>query len=84
LLGYELEFLTIEGSKIPSRFLKTYKQPELGIEGYDKGAAILLEFFKKELEQYRSPELLPLGHQIIETCLNGGSVEDYEKLIPKK
>lgn len=84
LLGYELEFLTIEGSKIPSRFLKTYKQPELGIEGYDKGAAILSEFFRKELEQYRTPELLPLGHQIIETCLNGGSVEDYEKLIPKK
>ncbi len=32
LLGYDLEFLTIEGSKIPSRFLKTYKQPELGVE----------------------------------------------------
>ncbi|MDP2237320.1 MAG: DUF4914 family protein [Bacteroidales bacterium] len=84
LLGYELEFLTIEGSKIPSRFLKTYKQPEVGFEGYDKGAAILTEFFKKELEQYRTPELSELGHRIIDTCLNNGTVEDYEKLITRK
>lgn len=84
LLGYELEFLTIEGSKIPSRFLKTYKQPEVGMEGYDKGAAILTEFFKKELEQYRTPELSELGHRIIETCLNNGTVEDYERLITRK
>lgn len=84
LLGYELEFLTIEGSKIPSRFLKTYKQPELGFEGYDKGAEILTKFFHKELEQYRTPDLSELGHRIIETCLNNGSLDDYEKLIPKK
>ncbi len=84
LLGYELEFLTIEGAKIPSRFLKTYKQPEVGFEGYNKGAAILTEFFRKELEQYRTPELSPLGHQIIDTCLNNGTVEDYEALIPRK
>ena len=84
LLGYELEFLTIEGAKIPSRFLKTYKQPEVGFEGYNKGAAILTEFFRKELEQYRTAELSPLGHQIIDTCLNGGTVEDYEALIPRK
>lgn len=84
LLGYELEFLTIEGSKIPSRFLKTYKQPELGFEGYDKGAAILSAFFKKELPQYLTPELSELGHRIIQTCLNDGSLEDYEALIPKK
>jgi len=84
LLGYELEYLTIEGSKIPSRFLKTYKQPDVGFEGYDKGAAMLIEFFTKELQQYRKPELSELGHRIIEVCLNGGTVEEYEKLIPKK
>ena len=84
LLGYELEFLTIEGSKIPSRFLKTYKQAEVGFEGYDKGAKILEEFFKKELEKFRTPELSPLGHQIIDTCLANGKVEDYYKLIPKR
>ncbi len=84
LLGYELEFLTIEGSKIPSRFLKTYRQDHVGIEAYDKGAQILFDFFKRELEQYRTPELSELGHRIIETCLNNGTVEDYERLIPKK
>lgn len=84
LLGYEMEFLTIEGSKIPSRFLKTYRQDQVGTEAYDKGAQILFDFFKRELEQYRTPELSELGHRIIETCLNNGTVEEYEKLIPKK
>lgn len=84
LLGYELEFLTIEGSKIPSRFLKTYKQPQLGMEAYEKGAAILYDFFRRELEKYRTPELSELGHRIIETCLSNGTAADYEKLIPKK
>lgn len=83
LLGYEMEFLTIEGAKIPSRFLKTYKQPEVGMEGYDKGAEILTAFFKKELEQYRTPDLSDLGHRIIDTCLNNGTVEEYERLIPR-
>jgi hypothetical protein len=84
LLGYELEYLTIEGSKIPSRFLKTYKQPDVGMDAYDKGAGILMEFFKKELQQYRTPELSELGHKIIDICLNDGTVEKYEALIPKK
>jgi hypothetical protein len=81
LLGYELNYLTIEGAKIPSRFLQVHKQPEMGVEGYDKGAEILYDFFKKELQQYLVPELNPLGRQIIEACLNGASVEDYEKFI---
>jgi hypothetical protein len=84
LLGYELEYMTIEGNKIPSRFLKTYKQDNVGTKGYDKGAEILFEFFKRELQQYRTPELSELGHRIIDTCLSNGTVEDYEQLIPKK
>ncbi len=84
LLGYELEFLTIEGSKIPSRFLKTYKQPEMGNEGYDKGAEILTTFFFNELQQFLTDELSPLGRRIIETCLSGGTAEQYEQLIPRK
>ena len=83
LLGYELNYLTIEGSKIPSRFLKVYKQPEVGFEGYDKGAAMLSEFFKKELQQYKVEGLSDLGREIIETCINGGGVDDYNKLIKK-
>ena len=82
LLGYELNYVTIEGSKIPSRFLKVYKQPEVTEAGYDKGATILYDFFRKELPQYLQPDLNPLGKAIIEACLNGASVEDYNSLIP--
>ncbi len=82
LLGYELNFLSIEGAKIPSRFLQVYKQPEVGFEGYDKGADILREFFKKELPQYLTPELHPVGRKIIEACLADASVEDYNDIIP--
>ncbi len=84
LLGSELNLLTIEGSKIPSRFLKVYKQPEVGFEGYDAGAEILFDFFKKELPQYLTPELADKGKKIIEACLAGASVDDYLKIIPQK
>ena len=57
LLGYELNYLTLEGTKIPSRFLQVYRQTEVGIEGYDAGANMLFDFFKKELEKFKTPEL---------------------------
>ncbi|OQB00163.1 MAG: hypothetical protein BWY22_00090 [Bacteroidetes bacterium ADurb.Bin217] len=82
LLGYELNYLTLEGSKIPSRFLQVHKQPEVGTEGYDAGAEILMDFFRQELQKYDSPDLSPLGKKIIAACLSGASVEDYEQLIP--
>ena len=81
LLGYELNYLTIEGAKIPSCFLQVHKQTEMGTEGYDKGAEKLYDFFKSELKQYLVPELHPLGRQIIEACLNGASVADYASFI---
>lgn len=82
LLGYELNYLTIEGAKIPSRFLQVHRQPEVGVAGYDAGAEMLIEFFKKELEQFLTPELNPLGRKIIEACLANASVEDYNEIIP--
>jgi hypothetical protein len=82
LLGYELNYLTIEGAKIPSRFLKVYKQDEVGEDGYDKGAEMLYDFFRRELPQYLQDDLLPLGRKIIEACLNGASVEEYNELLP--
>ncbi len=82
LLGYELNYLTIEGAKIPSRFLKPYRQTELGTEGYDAGATILEEFFRRELVKYLTPELDPTGRKIIEACMNGATVDDYNELIP--
>jgi hypothetical protein len=84
LLGYELNYLTIEGSKIPSRFLKVYRQESVGFEGYDKGADILTAFFMEQLPQYLVPELSDLGKQIIETCLEGGNIEQYEQLISRR
>jgi hypothetical protein len=82
ILGYELNYLTIEGAKIPSRFLKVYRQKEVGEEGYDAGAEILYNFFRKEISKYLTPELLPLGRQIIEACLNGVPAEEYNKFLP--
>ena len=82
LLGYELNYLTIEGSPIPSRFLKVYRQAEVGEKGYDTGAAILHEFFRRELVGYLAPDLLPLGRKIINACLEGCTVEEYVRILP--
>ncbi|EGD49940.1 hypothetical protein TheetDRAFT_3249 [Thermoanaerobacter ethanolicus JW 200] len=61
--------------------LQVNKQPEVGDDGYDKGAEMLNEFFKRELKQFLVPELDPLGKKIIETCLEDGSLEDYIRLL---
>ena len=82
LLGFELNYLTIEGAKIPSRFLQVHKQVEVETAGYDAGAVMLYDFFKTELQKYLSPELHPTGRKIIKTCLEGGSVADYLEIIP--
>ena len=82
LLGYELNYLTIEGSKIPSRFLKVYNQTEVGTEGYDAGAQLLEDFFRQELQKYLKENLLQTGKRIIDACLSGASIEDYNKIVP--
>lgn len=82
--GYVIKDMQFEGSIISKRFLEVNMQPEVGNEGYDKGAEILYEFFVKELSLYLTPDLNPLGKQIIECCLSKGSLEDYEKLIHTK
>lgn len=82
LLGYELNYLTIEGSKIPSRFLQVHRQTEVGTDGYDAGAKMLFDFFKKELQPYLTPELSPVGKRIIDACMSGATVEDYNAIIP--
>jgi hypothetical protein len=82
LLGFEFNYITIEGERIPTRLLKVWKQAEVQNEGYDAGGEILYDFFKQQLPQYLTPELHPTGRQIVETCLNRGTIEDYLKLIP--
>jgi hypothetical protein len=63
-------------------FLQVDTQPEVGEAAYDQGSEILYKFFRQCLADYISPELSPLGRQIIECCLDGGSLEDYETLLP--
>jgi hypothetical protein len=84
LLGYELNYLTLESSKIPTRFLKVYNQPEVGIEGYDAGAQILQDFFEEQLPKYLDGDLMATGKKIIELCLEKAEIDAYNELIPMR
>ncbi|HNT33912.1 MAG TPA: DUF4914 family protein [bacterium] len=83
LLGYALSSMRIEGVRVAHWFLEVNTQPEVGNEGYDKGAAILREFFCKHLVSFLEPDLSDLGRMIIECCLQDGTVSDYEQLLGK-
>ena len=82
LLGYAMKDLTIDGQKIRSKFLRVETQDRVGTDGYDAGAKILTDFFRKELVKFDTPELEPLGKQIIDCFMNGGTLEDFEKITP--
>ena len=82
LLGYTLSSMQVEGTIIPTWLLRVDEQPEVGADGYDKGATILRDFFKSELRQFLQPELDDLGRRIIECCLDGGDISDYEAFLP--
>ena len=38
--------------------------------------------FVQELVKFDTPELEPLGKQIIDCFMNGGTLEDFEKITP--
>ncbi|MBD3373598.1 DUF4914 family protein, partial [candidate division KSB1 bacterium] len=78
---YALNSIRIEGVRLPSTFLEVHEQPEVGNEGYDQGAAILKNFFHEQLPQFLEEDLSALGRQIIECCLDDGTVADYEALL---
>ena len=82
LLGWALRSLRVEEVEVPDELLQTELQPELGPEGYDAGAQLLLDFFREETAQYNVAELDPLGRKIIECLGDGGSLEDFERLFP--
>jgi len=81
LLGYALRNLTVEGTLITCWFLQVNLQPEVGDEAYDAGAAILSRFFHACLQEFLHPDLAPEGRRIIQCCLDGGSVQDYETAL---
>lgn len=84
LLGFCLESLKVDGQYISKAFLSPETQGEVGLEGYDKGAKILGDFFKQEIEKFNVPELNGVGRKIIESCLGDASLSDYLDIIPMK
>jgi hypothetical protein len=82
LFGSTVKQLLIEGSLITPWFLEVETQPEVTVEAYDKGAEVFYTFFNKCLMEFMKDSLDSLGKQVIECCLDHGSVEDYERLIP--
>ena len=81
LLGYALNTMQVEGTPIPEWLLQTNLQREIGNDGYDRGSGMLYRFFEKELKKILHSDLDELGVEIIKCCLNGGEVEDFEKLL---
>jgi len=84
LLGYCLESIKVDGQYIRKAFLQPEMQGEIGVEAYDIGAKILTDFFKAELVKFNTPELEPIGRQIIDCFLNDASLQDYMELIPMR
>jgi hypothetical protein len=82
LLGYIPQQLNVEGRAAPTRLLQVETQPEVGEAAYDQGAEILQSFFRSSLMEYLDHDLSPLGCQIIQCCLDRGTAEDYQALIP--
>lgn len=83
LLGYTLPGLRVNGQEMPKGFLAVHEQLEVGTEGYDKGATILRDFFLKELEQFETPDLAPLGQKIIELCKSNAGTQAYWDILPQ-
>jgi len=80
LLGYAPKSVQVEGQIIGPEFLQVENQPEIGEAAYDAGAARLERFFHEHLKQYLDDDLDPLGRKIVECCLDGGGVEDYQRI----
>ncbi|AQT69675.1 hypothetical protein STSP2_02870 [Anaerohalosphaera lusitana] len=81
LLGYSLDSMRIEGRNIARCLLQVDQQPEVGKEAYDVGAEMLRKFFHEQVSGFLCKDLDKLGNEIIECCLDGGSVGDYKSIL---
>lgn len=82
LFGYALTELKIDGQQVRPSLLRPETQSKVGVAAYDAGAQILTGFFKSELQQFLTPDLDPVGRQIIKVCLNDGTLDDYLAITP--
>lgn len=80
ILGRSPINIQIEGQTIGHWFLQVDTQPEVGTEGYDRGAEILTTFFHDQIRKFLEPDLDPRGRKIIEACLDGAGVEEFDSL----
>ncbi len=83
LLGYTLPSLRVNGQEMPKGFLRVHEQLEVGVDGYDSGAKILRDFFLQELEQFDTPDLIPLGREIIRLCRENATAQAYSDALPQ-
>ncbi|MDY6868737.1 MAG: DUF4914 family protein, partial [Chloroflexota bacterium] len=81
LLGEYPHQIQIEGRLLSRWFFAVDTQPEVGEAAYDQGAEMLFNFFHRILQQYDMEALTPLGREIIQCCLDRGSLADYKALI---
>ncbi|KAF0091607.1 MAG: hypothetical protein FD141_1396 [Fusobacteria bacterium] len=84
VLGYAMKNVKLDGKEIPSIMLNVAEQRYVGEEAFKAGADILTNFFKKELEQFLTPDLDPLGKIIIESFIAGESIEALNAIMPGK
>jgi len=82
LLGYHRHKTQVEGQTLGTWFFDVATQPEVGEEAYFAGAKILTDFFHLQLRKFLHPELDPLGRQMIQACLDGASVPEYDTFTP--
>jgi len=82
ILGRVPRTLQVEGQTVGHWFTSVETQPEVGEAGYDKGAEMLVGFFHEQIRKFLVDDLDPVGKQIIEACLDGASVQDYDAMMP--
>lgn len=80
LLGRSPRNIQVEGQTVGHWFLRVETQPEVGDEAYDRGAEILTSFFHEQIRKFLSDDLDPRAREIIEACLQGATVADYDAL----